>query len=315
MAKRMIGVAAKAGADYIKFQTFIPEKLVTADAPKAEYQRKRTGKEETQRQMLEKLCLKQNQFKKLKNECRKRGIGFLSTPFDPDSLIFVEKLRPDFHKISSGDLDNVPLLRTVARYGRPVILSTGMATIQEVEVAIKTLERAGLPRRKVIVLQCHTDYPSSPSDVNLLAMDSMRRKLRVLIGLSDHTPGIIVSLAAVARGAAVIEKHFTLNQKLPGPDHQASLEPHELASLVAGVRLVEQAIGSGVKKATPMELKNKKTIRKSLVASCLIYKGETFSASNIAVKRPGRGISPRSWDKVIGRKANRNFLPDELIEI
>lgn len=309
----MIRVAAQAGADYIKFQTFDPAELATPRIPKAKYQQKATGARESQRKMLEKLCLSQEQFRLLQKECQKRRIGFLSTAFDPGSLRFIEGLRPDFHKISSGDIDNLPLLRQAARYKRPVFLSTGMATMDEIEKALKILAKAGLPRSKVIVLQCHTEYPTHPHEANLRVMDTLRRKFKVCSGLSDHTPGITVSLAAAARGATVIEKHFTLRQDMRGPDHRASLSPRELGQLVEGIRETEAALGDGIKKPSLRERRIRNQVRKFLVANRTIRKGEKFTSANLGLKRTGGGVPASRWDFYLGRKARRNYRPDDTI--
>lgn len=309
----MIRVAVQAGADYIKFQTFDPAKLATPQIPKANYQQKATGERESQRKMLEKLCLSQEQFRLLQKECQRRGIGFLSTGFDPGSLRFIEGLRPDFHKISSGDIDNVPLLRQAARYKRPVILSTGMATMDEIKRALKILAKAGLPRRKITILQCHTEYPTRPEDSNLRVMDTLRRAFKVRTGLSDHTTGIVVGLAAAARGAFLIEKHFTLDRSLRGPDHRASLSPAELKQLVRGIRKVEAALGNGIKKPTLRENRVKDRVRKYLVAKCTIKKGNKFTSNNLTVKRSGGGIPASRWDFHLGKNSQRCYQPDESI--
>jgi len=309
----MIRVAAQAGADYIKFQTFDPAELATPRTPKAKYQQKATGARESQRKMLEKLCLSQEQFRLLQKECKRRGIGFLSTAFDPRSLRFIESLRPDFHKISSGDIDNVPLLRQAARYKRPVILSTGMATMDEIERALKILAKAGLPRRKIIILQCHTEYPTSPEDSNLRVMDTLRGAFKVRTGLSDHTTGIVVGLAAAARGAFLIEKHFTLDRSMRGPDHRASLTPKEMAALVRGVREIGLCLGDGVKKPSLRERKTMARVRRVLVAARQIRKGEKFSEKNMAPKRAERGVPAGRWDDWLQKKANRNYRPEQVI--
>jgi len=313
LAKKMIRVAAKSGADYIKFQTFDPNELATASVAKAQYQQKTTGPRESQKKMLQKLCLTQNQFRLLKKECRRQGIGFLSTAFDLESLKFVESLRPAYHKISSGDIDNIPFLRQVASYGRPVILSTGMATLKEVDKAIRSLVRAGLPKRRIVVLQCHTDYPTQPADANLRVMDTIRKKMRVRSGLSDHTPGIAVALAAVARGAVLLEKHFTLDRAMPGPDHQASLSHGELAQLVRGIGEVEAALGDGIKRPSLREKRIINQVRKFLVANRTIRKGERFTSANLGLKRSGGGIPAAKWDFYLGRKARRNYQPEDTI--
>lgn len=309
----MIREAARAGVDYVKFQTFNPAELTTPSAPQAAYQCKATGTRGRQRRMLEKLCLSQPEFRLLKKECRRRGIGFLSTAFDLGSLRFVESLKPDFHKISSGDIDNLPYLRAVARYGRAIILSTGMATFREIKTALMTLAKAGLPRNKITVLQCHTEYPTRPHEANLQVMDTLRKKFKVRSGLSDHTPGIGVSLAAVARGAAVIEKHFTLNKAMKGPDHQASLSPRELFHLVKGIRDVEMALGDGIKRPSPREQLIKMQARKFLVATRPIKKGEKFTSANLGLKRSGGGIPAARWDFFLGKESRANYRTDEII--
>jgi len=313
LAKKMIRVAAKSGADYIKFQTFDPNELTTASVAKALYQQKTTGARESQKEMLQKLCLTPNQFRSLQKECRRQGIGFLSTAFDLESLKFVESLRPEYHKISSGDIDNTPFLRQVASYGRPVILSTGMATLKEVDKAIHSLVRAGLPQRKIVVLQCHTDYPTQPADANLRVMDTIRKKSRVQSGLSDHTQGIAVALAAVARGAVLVEKHFTLDRAMRGPDHRASLTAGELAQLVRGIREVEAALGDGTKRPSPRETRIKNQVRKFLVANRSIRKGERFTSANLTLKRAGGGVPASRWDEWISKRAHRDYRPEERI--
>ncbi|NCY21651.1 N-acetylneuraminate synthase [bacterium] len=313
LAKKMIRVAAQSGADYIKFQTFDPAELVTASATKARYQQKTTGARESQKKMLQKLCLTQNQFRLLKKECRRQRIGFLSTAFDSGSLRFVESLRPDYHKISSGDIDNVPFLRQVASYGRPVILSTGMASLRELGQAIHILTQAGLSKRSLVVLQCHTDYPTRPADANLRVIDTIQKIFGVRAGLSDHTQGISVSLAAVARGAMMIEKHFTLDRSLLGPDHQASITPRELEWLVKGIREVEVALGDGVKRPSRREIRIKEQVRKFLVAARPIREGERFTIDNLALKRSGSGIPAARWDFYLGKKAKRKYQPDDII--
>lgn len=309
----MIRAAARAGADYIKFQTFVPAELATPWTPKAEYQQKTTGGRESQRKMLERLCLSQDKFRLLQKECKKHGIGFLSTAFDPESLRFIESLRPDFHKISSGDIDNIPLLRQVARYKRPLILSTGMATMDEIRKAFKVITKAGLPRKKVTILQCHTDYPTQPEDSNLLVMDTLRIAFKVRAGLSDHTPGILVGLAAAARGACVIEKHFTLDRSMRGPDHCASLTAEELGIFVRGVHKISLCLGDGIKRPSLKERKVKQSVRRFLVAARTIRKGEKFSANNLVPKRTGRGVPAGRWDDWLQKKAGRNYRPEELI--
>ena len=313
IAKKMIHTAARAGVDFVKFQVFSPTELATPSAPKANYQKITTGSAEKQQAMLAKLALGPSQFRILARTCRKEGVGFLATAFDHGSLAFVESLRPAFHKISSGDLDNYPYLRQVARYRRPVLLSTGMGTMWEVKAALRVLEQAGLSRSQVVVLQCHTEYPTRPSEANLRAMDTMRKLARVRTGLSDHVEGSEIALAAAARGACVIEKHFTLNRKWKGPDHSASLAPAELKKMVQGIRIVEQALGDGIKRPTGREKSMLKLVRKQLVARRAVSKGEKFTAANLGLKRAGGGIPASCWDKWIGKQARHHYQPEERI--
>ncbi len=315
MAKRLITAAKQAGADIVKFQTFKTANFVTKSADKAEYQKSTTGASENQYDMIRKLELSQADHEMLIDECQRQGIRFFSTAFDAESFDMLVSMGLDQVKIPSGELTNLPLLRYMTRLGMPVMLSTGMATLGEIEAAIEEIELAGTPRDRITVLHCTTEYPAPMEDVNLRAMVSMKAALGVEVGYSDHTPGIEIPIAAVALGARVIEKHFTLDRTLPGPDHKASLEPHELKAMVDAIRNVEVALGDGVKRPSASELKNKPIARKSLVAVKTIRAGETFSAENIGTKRPGNGISPMRWDEVIGRPAPRNFAIDELIEL
>lgn len=315
MARQLIDVAADAGADLVKFQTFNTDLLVTAVARKADYQTSATGAGESQHAMLRKLELTRDMHVALIAHCKSRGIGFFSTAFDLPSIDLLAELGLDRFKVPSGEITNLPYLRHIGRYGKPVILSTGMATLDEIKAALAILEKSGTPRDRITVLHCNTEYPTPMADVNLRAMLSIRDALGVAVGYSDHTLGIEVPIAAVALGATVIEKHFTLDRKLAGPDHQASLEPGELKAMVTAIRNIEQAKGDGVKRPSPSESKNILIARKSLVAACAIRAGETFSASNLAAKRPGGGISPMRWDEIVGRKAPRDFAPDDLIEL
>jgi len=315
MARQLVASAAAAGADVVKFQSFVTSKIISREAPKAEYQKGTTGDDESQYEMVRKLELSRSDHEALIEECQRHGIGFLSTAFDTDSFDMLVELGIDQVKIPSGELTNLPLLRYVTRLGKPVILSTGMAGLGEIEAAMEIIERAGTPRSRIVILHCTTEYPTPMQDVNLRAMLSLKHAFGVDVGYSDHTPGIEVSIAAVALGATVIEKHFTLDRSLPGPDHQASLEPHELKAMVDAIRNIERALGDGIKRPSPSEQKNKPIARKSLVASRFIQAGELFSADNLATKRPGTGISPMRWDEIIGRPASRNFAADELIDI
>ena len=315
LAKQLVRAAKAAGADIVKFQTFKSGNLVTKTADKASYQKGTTDASETQYAMIRKLELSRVEHELLIEECRHHGIGFFSTAFDTDSFDMLVEMGLDQVKIPSGELTNLPLLRYMTRLSMPVMLSTGMATLGEIEAALEAIELAGTPRHLVTVLQCTTEYPAPMADVNLRAMVSMKAALGVDVGYSDHTPGIEIPIAAVALGARVIEKHFTLDRMLPGPDHQASLEPHELKAMVEAIRNVEVALGDGVKRPSASELKNKPIARKSLVALRAIRAGESFSADNVGAKRPGTGISPMRWDEVMGRLAPHDFSFDELIEL
>jgi N,N'-diacetyllegionaminate synthase len=315
LAKKLIDAAAEAGADLVKFQTFNTSRLVTRFAKKADYQTQTTDNKESQHEMLRRLELTPDMHKDLIAHCAERGIGFFSTGFDIESVDLLMGLGQDHFKIPSGEITNLPYLRHIGRLGKSVILSTGMATLGEIEAAIEVLEQAGTPRVNMTLLHCTTEYPTPMNEVNLRAMHSIHRAFDVAVGYSDHTPGIEVAIAAVAMGATVIEKHFTLDRKLPGPDHQASLEPEELKTMVAAIRNIEVALGDGIKRLSPSEAKNKPVVRKSLVASKTIRIGELFSAENITSKRPGIGISPMCWDQVMGRTALRDFAADELIEL
>lgn len=313
LAREMIVAAREAGADYVKFQTAVPELVISSVAPKADYQKEQTGGGESQLDMCRRLHFPIEFYAELKDSCRKTGIGFLSTPFDIHSLRFLVDLGVDFLKVPSGEITNLPFLREVAATHLPVILSTGMSTLEEVGRAIGALREG--EAGPLTVLQCNTQYPTPYSDVNLLAMPAMGKEFGVSFGYSDHTPGIEVPVAAVALGASVIEKHFTMSRSLPGPDHKASLEPDELREMVRAIRNVEQALGSAVKQVSPSERPNIEVARRSLVAARDIRKGEKFTLDNIAVKRPGNGISPWEIDKVIGRTASRDFPYDSLISL
>tara|TARA_B100000519_G_scaffold196672_1_gene203342 strand:+ start:1884 stop:2894 length:1011 start_codon:yes stop_codon:yes gene_type:complete len=314
-AKRLIDVAAKAKADYVKFQTFKAETLVTQAAEKAEYQKGIMGVNESQFEMIKKLELDKQDHEELINYCSKKNIKFLSAAFDIESVMLLHELEINIYKIPSGEITNLPYLRHIGGLGRPVIMSTGMATLNEVRMAMKVLLNSGLKKEELTILHCNTEYPTPMEDVNLNAMITMQNKLGVKIGYSDHTLGIEVPVAAVALGATVIEKHFTLDRTLSGPDHAASLEPEELEAMVVSIRNIEKVMGNGVKKPSYSELKNIAIARKSIVAKKNIQKGETFSESNLTVKRPGKGISPMQWDKVLGMSADKNYLSDDEILI
>lgn len=315
-ARQLIDVAAEAGADYVKFQTFKANKLVTKTAARAEYQNTNTKDSASQYEMLQKLELSEADHLELVAYCQEKEINFLSTGFDLDSLEFLSRLGIAVAKIPSGEITNLPYLEKAAALFPEIILSTGMATIEEIKDAFQTLVNAGANRSTVTILHCNTEYPTPMEDVNLKAMLHIENELGTAIGYSDHTLGIEVPIAAVALGATVIEKHFTLSRSLPGPDHRASLEPAELAAMVLAIRNIEKAIGgSGIKEPSKSEMKNKPVARKSIVAYRPIKKGEFFSEQNLTIKRPGDGISPMKWHNVIGQTAYRDFLEDEQIEL
>ncbi len=312
-AKKLIDAAVNSGADLVKFQTFKAETLVTTTAEKADYQKNLTDRSETQFEMIKKLELDRAAHEELIQYCEQKGTRFLSTAFDHDSIDLLAELNIPFFKIPSGDITNLPYLRHIGRMGKSIVMSTGMATLKEVRAALNILLEAGAEKNKITVLHCNTEYPTSMEDVNLKAMLTMRDELGVAVGYSDHTLGIEVSVAAVALGASVIEKHFTLDRTLPGPDHAASLEPDELKAMVAAIRNIEKAIGDRVKKPSPSEMKNMSIARRSIVAKKPISKGELFSEKNLTVKRPGTGISPMEWDTYIGKLSDREYRADELI--
>jgi N,N'-diacetyllegionaminate synthase len=313
-ALRLIEAAAAAGADIVKFQTFNADRLVTRSAAKAAYQR-RSDALETQHQMLSRLALDPDEHEQLLGHCRTHDIGFLSTPFDVESIDLLVRLGVDRLKIPSGEITNLPYLRRIGSLRRPVILSSGMATLEEVSAALAVLESAGTQRSAITVLHCTTQYPTPAENVNLRAMMSMGRQLNVAVGYSDHTRGIEVPIAAVALGATIIEKHLTLDRRMSGPDHEASLEPQEFARMIQAIRAVEVAMGDGIKRPVAAELEIMDSVRKSVVAARSIRKGEEFTPANMTVKRPGTGISPMKLDEIVGRIAHRDFAEDEPIEL
>lgn len=316
LAKKLISAAADAGADLVKFQTFTAKHTISPLAPKADYQKNTTDGGESQFEMIQNLELSREHHILLIEECRAKGIGFFSTAFDFQSFDLLTELDCLGQiKIPSGELTNLPLLRYMARFGRPLMLSTGMANLGEIEAAIEAIEGAGTPRHLITILHCTTEYPTPMEEVNLRAMVAMKTAFGVNTGYSDHTADIEISIAAVALGATVIEKHFTLDRNLHGPDHRASLEPHQLKSMVKCIRNVEIALGDGVKRPGPSELKNKTIARKSLVAIRPISAGEAFSSENIGAKRPGTGLSPMLWDQMVGRTATKDFAVDEQITL
>lgn len=313
LAYKLIDKAVEAGADCIKFQTFKSQNLVSKFAEKAAYQRNKLNDDESQLDMIKKLELRFDDFIDLKKYANKKGIEFCSTPFDMESISFLHDLKMPFWKIPSGEITNLPYLEKIAKFDEPIIMSTGMCNINEVTQAIEVLRKYST--KKIIVLHCNTEYPTPYKDVNLMAMKDLQMNTNCEVGYSDHTLGIEIPIAAVTLGAKVIEKHFTLDKTLEGPDHMSSLDPDELKAMVEGIRHVEIAIGDGYKRISQSEMKNIHVARKSIVASKSIKKGETFDINNLTCKRPGNGISPMKWYEIIGQKAIRDFNEDELIEI
>ena len=311
LAKRLIDEAVKANVDIIKFQTAKLDLLVSKNAAKADYQKQSTGADESQYEMLKKLILPFEDFVELSNYCKDKGIVFLSTPFDLESIDFLSTLDMPFWKIPSGEITNLPYLISIAQTKKPIILSTGMSTLYEIRYAVNILKDNGSGEIKL--LHCTTEYPTPYEDVNLNAIKTIRDELNLDVGYSDHTRGIEVAIAAVAMGAVIIEKHFTLDKKMKGPDHRASLEPMELKKMVESIRNIEVAFGSSAKKPSESEIKNIEIARKSIIAKCNISKGEEFTENNLSIKRPGNGISPTQWYEVLGQKAIKNFEEDELI--
>lgn len=312
LACRLVDAAKEAGVDCIKFQTFKSENLVSRTAQKAEYQKATTG-DSSQQDMLKKLELSFSDFVRLKAYCEKKKICFLSTPFDFDSINFLNSIEMPFWKVPSGEVTNLPYLLALAKTGKPVVMSTGMCTLQEIREAIEVLRENGT--KEIKLLHCNTEYPTPFEDVNLKAMETMRDEFHLEVGYSDHTKGIEVPIAAVALGATIIEKHFTLDRNMEGPDHKASLEPQELVEMVRSIRNIEKALGNGEKVPSTSEQKNITVARKSIVAKTKIKTGEVFTEKNITVKRPGTGISPMKWFEVLGKTAVRDFEEDELIEL
>lgn len=313
LAKKLIDVAIESGVDAVKFQTFKAENLVSKNAQKADYQKQTTDKEESQFEMIKKLELDVNTHKELIAYCNSKNIMFLSTPFDHDSIELLNDLGLEIFKIPSGEITNLPYLRHIGKLDKKVILSTGMADIGEIEDALDILVQAGTKKENITVVHANTEYPTPMEDVNLKAMLTIGKTFDVEFGYSDHTLGIEVPTAAVALGASCIEKHFTLDKTMEGPDHKASLEPDELKAMVKAIRNIELALGSSVKKPSPSESKNKSIARKSIVAKITIKKGEILSENNLSIKRPGNGISPMRWDEVVGSVSSRDYKEDELI--
>jgi len=315
MAKELVRAAKAAGADVVKFQTFNTDLSISADAKKAEYQIQQTGSEESQYEMVKKLELSHADFNELQAECIRCGIVFNSSPFDMESIDFLHSLSIPFWKVPSGEIVNLPYLRKIGAYAEPVVMSTGMATMEEIHAAYQVLCESGVAKEDVTLLHCHTDYPTRFEDVNLRAMETLQREFPISrVGYSDHTIGIEACIAATALGATVIEKHFTLDCGLQGPDHKASLEPQDLAAMVKAIRNIERAMGDGLKQPTDSEIKIKSVARKSIVAARSIRAGDFLSEDNLTVKRPGDGVSPMRWDEYIGKTANRDYKKDEQID-
>ena len=313
MAIQMVDAAVAARADAVKFQTFNAEKVIAANAPKAGYQMETTGSGESQLEMVRKLELDEAAHVRLYQYCQGKGIQFLSTPFDLESIDLLKRLGLETFKIPSGEITNLPYLRKIGALKKRLIVSTGMADLGEIENALDILTEGGTELKNITVMHCNTEYPTPMQDVNLRAMQTIAAEFGVRVGYSDHTLGIEIPIAAVAMGASVIEKHFTLDKNMEGPDHKASLEPHELKAMVCAIRNIEKVLGNGIKKPSPSELKNKIIVRKSIVAARNIQKGEVFTKENLTVKRPGTGISPMRWDEVIGQRARKDYQQDELI--
>ena len=315
VAKKLIKEAKSCGADIVKFQTAVPEEVMTRSAPKADYQLITTSASETQLEMAKKIHLPLDAFFELKNLCKDINIEFLTSAFDPISLEFIDKLDMNYYKIPSGEITNYPYLKIIGSKNKKTFLSTGMADLGEIEDALEILISSGTSHENIYIMHCNTEYPTPFEDVNLNAMKTIYESFKVKVGYSDHTTGIEVPIAAAALGALVIEKHFTLDRNMEGPDHKASLEPGELKKMISAIRNIEKALGDGIKKASKSEEKNKIIARKSIVASLDIREGETFRESNITTKRPGNGISPMLWNLVIGSTAKKNFSKDDLIEL
>ena len=314
LAHKLIDAAVEVGADIIKFQTFNSKLITTAKAEKADYQIKNQLKDETQQEMLSKLELSREDHYQLIKHCEEVKIEFLSTAFDEKSISFLNNLGLKRMKIPSGEITNLPYLRKICSIKKPVILSTGMATLQEVKSALDVIKTEGIENNEITILHCSTEYPASIKTVNLNAMETIRTSLKVNVGYSDHTEGIEIAIAAAALGAKIIEKHITLDRGLIGPDHQASTEPILFKKMIESIRNIDLALGNGVKEPSFKELENRKIVRKSIVAAREIKKGETFTPNNLIIKRPGIGISPMKWDEILGKKSKYNFQKDELIK-
>lgn len=315
LAKKLVDVAVQSGADAVKFQSFKADSLVSKSAEKAEYQKINTEVNESQYEMLKRLELDISAHRELIKYCQANGIQFLSTPFDSQSADMLNSFGMPIFKIPSGEITNLPYLEHIGRFNKWIILSTGMSSLAEIEGAIEILTNSGTQRERISILHATTEYPCPMEDVNIRAMQTIKASFNLNVGYSDHTQGIEVPIAAVAMGASIIEKHFTLDRNMDGPDHKASLEPFELKAMVVAIRNIEQALGDGLKRPSNSERKNLVVARKSIVALQVIQKGELFSPENLAIKRPGNGISPMRWNEVLGKPAMRTFMADELIEL
>ncbi|MFU7516441.1 N-acetylneuraminate synthase [Clostridium sp. HCS.1] len=313
IAKRLIDEAVNCGVDAVKFQSFKAKNLVTKSAKQAEYQKNNMGKELSQYEMLKSLELSYKDHLELIKYSKEKGIMFLSSPFDLESIKMLNELGMEIFKVPSGEIENVPYLRCIGKTGKKIILSTGMSNLSDIEFALEVLRDSGA--NDISVLHCNTDYPTKMEEVNLNAMNTIKNAFSVEIGYSDHTKGIEVPIAAVALGAKIIEKHFTLDRNMEGPDHKASLEPYELKNMVNSIRNIELALGNGIKNLTESEKKNIKIARKSIVCSRNIKMGDIFTEDNLTIKRPGTGLSPKMWDNIIGKKAQRDYYIDEMVEL
>ena len=315
IAKKLIDAASEAGADYVKFQTFKAEKLVNKNAEKAEYQKENSGATESQFEMLKKLEIDEEAHLILQNYCKVRNIKFLSTAFDLDSIYLLQKLDIDLFKIPSGEITNYPYIQKIGLQNKPIIISSGMSTLEDIQAALETLIEVGVDKNNVTILHCSTEYPTPFQNVNLSAMNTIKDTFDVKVGYSDHTLGIEIPIAAVAMGATVIEKHFTLDKTMEGPDHKASLEPNELKQMVTSIRNIEKSFGNGEKIPSETEIKNLQVARKSIHAKCDIKIGDIFSDDNLIAKRPGTGVSPMKWKDIIGTTANKNYKADDILEL
>tara|TARA_Y100000590_G_C15647712_1_gene987551 strand:+ start:279 stop:1283 length:1005 start_codon:yes stop_codon:yes gene_type:complete len=313
LAYKYIDVCKKIGADVVKFQTSVPHLHISKFAEMAKYQIRNCNYKSSQLKMAEKISLPLKDFIKLKKYCYKKKIGFLSTPFDFKSIELLNNIKLKCFKIPSGEITNLPYLRKIGKLNKKIIISTGMSNVKEIEKAIRVLTKSGTKKNKISILHCNTEYPTPFEDVNLNVIKSLRKKFKCPIGYSDHTVGIEIPIAAVALGASIIEKHITLNKNMKGPDHKASIEPRDFKKMINGIRIIEKCLGSSVKKPSPSEIKNISIARKSIVASRKIKKGEIFTIKNLTIKRPGTGLSPMLWDKILGKKSPRDYIEDQLI--